>query len=111
MKPAQLVVTFLLLVFLSTLLISCGGARVTKDQVTQEITQNLPVGSDYSTIRHYLERHKIEHSWVEKEKRFYAIIRNTGGDFLVQEDIQIIIYVDTERKLKSIVVRSVFTGP
>jgi hypothetical protein len=112
MKMSQLSLTLLIL-FIVPILISCDGAnsRLTKDQVEEKITKDLPVGSEYSNVRQYLENHKIEYSWVEEEKTFYAIIRNTNGDFLIKENIQMIIRMNAEKKLKSIEVKSVFTGP
>lgn len=112
MKISQLALTLLSL-FMVSILISCGGtsSRLTKEQVEAKITKDLPIGSDYSKVRQYLETHKIEYSWIEAEKTFYAIIRNTNNDFLVKENIQMIMHMDAEKKLKSIEVQSVFTGP
>jgi hypothetical protein len=112
MRMSQLALALLPL-FMVSILISCDGAnsRLTKEQVEEKITKDLPVGSDYRNVQQYLENHKIEYSWVEEEKTFYAIIRNTNGDFLVKENIQMIMHMDAEKKLKSIEVKSVFTGP
>ena len=112
MKISQLALTLLPLLMVS-MLMSCDGtnSRLTKDQVEETITKDLPVGSDYRNVQQYLENHKIEYSWVEEEKTFYAIIRNTNSDFLVKENIQMIMHMNAERKLKLIEVKSVFTGP
>jgi len=84
---------------------------LTRDLVEKKITQDLPIGSNQGDVKRYLETNGIEYSWVEQESVFYAIIRNTNGDFLVKENIQLVIHMDTEKHLRAIEVKSIFTGP
>ncbi len=82
-----------------------------EQEMEERIKCDLPVGTDFNHVESYLDNAKIEYSWHEKSSAFYGIIRNIKNNQLVSESIQLIIRMDHDKKLVSIELKNVMTGP
>jgi hypothetical protein len=78
----------------------------------QTLQESFPLGKTKDQIEEILTKKKIEHSYAAKENAFFAIIRNTGGsNWPARENIQLVIYLDDEKRVKDVRVSNAFTGP
>lgn len=85
---------------------------LTIEQINERVSRDLPSGAPLSEIDGYLTKSGIEHSYVLRTNEVYGMIHSIwGGGFLVQKDAWIKIQLDEDRKLKSVRVEPVFTGP
>jgi len=101
---------FLLVLLCFTLSCSKGGVMPTKQSVENQMLSNLPVGTSFENVKAYLDSSKISYDWYAKGNTFYSIIRDVKKNILSRESIQIIIHMDDNKKVKSIEVKSVYTG-
>jgi hypothetical protein len=92
--------------------ISCyGNPEVSmKEKIENDVKNSLPIGTSFNDVKAYLDNLKIEYSWNEKNNAFYGIVRNAKKQGIVNENIQLIIVMDDEKKLKSIEAKTVMTG-
>lgn len=106
----RIVILAVLLIFSS---LSCynNSKGLTEQKIENKIKNNLPIGTSFDNVKSYLDNSKIEYSWQEKNSAFYGIIRNVNNRGLVSENIQLIIYMDKEKKLKSFEIKTIMTGP
>jgi hypothetical protein len=113
MRLESIIFILVLLFVILSCLTSCSESnqKITKDQVDAQIRKEIPIGTNFDDVQTYLQKTGYEFGWFERDAFFYAKIRNVNKGFIVIEDIQIIIHMDNQRKVKSIDVRSVFTGP
>lgn len=101
--------------FVSIVFTSCdnqksSGSKNMSSDFREKIVQELPVGTSKKDIERYLTDNNIEHSWVEEEKDFRAIVRNVEVNGLITKSLVIIISIDENSKLSSIKSESVSTG-
>jgi hypothetical protein len=78
--------------------------------IEQKIRDNLPLGSSRKAIEQFFSENKIEYSWVEDEKRYYAIIRDIESKGMVKKSISIILSFDDSLTLSNIKIEPVYTG-
>ena len=77
----------------------------------RELRQALPVGSSYEQIDEYLTRKQIYHAYSERSNRVNAIIPDVEKRFLITKSITIVIFLDDQRRLESLEVTAMGTGP
>lgn len=80
-------------------------------RIEQKLKIDLPVGTSFQDVQSYLQRERIEHSWLEKDQMFMAILRDIEKNWPVTESAQIYIRMDANKRVRSVEVESVFTGP
>jgi len=96
---------------LAVLLISSGMGCAKKDnECVQKLTQNIQVGASQSDAEQVLDLCGFTHSFDQKTSTIYAVKRGVKGG-LVKEDWSAEIKVDDGRKVTSVKVAKVFTGP
>jgi hypothetical protein len=76
--------------------------RPSKESMEQLVQEELPIGSSHQEVEAFLERNNIEHSWIEDDLVFYAIIRNTDITFPYTQNISMRFYMDDELKLREV---------
>ena len=89
-----------------------GACRMTVKEMEDLIKKEVPIGSSTVRVLAFLDSKKIEHSrYLEDRKAIYAIIRDTGGDFLVKKSLTLAFFFDDDGNLIKYTVEEVFTGP
>lgn len=90
------------------------GCRVNHSPDLQKVRmmfeRELPAGTSEATVSAFLQAKKIEYS--VKESSYQGIIRETSGsNSLVTYNIRVTIRIDERKKVKTIEVEQVNTGP
>jgi hypothetical protein len=111
MKGGGMRILFLIIFLGFTLSCNKGATMPTKETVEKQMKGNLPIGTPFESVKAYLDNSKIGYDWYEKGNAFYSIIRDVKKNGPVSESIQVIIHMDNDKKVKSIEVKSVYTGP
>lgn len=76
-----------------------------------KLHKDLPLGSSYESVAAYLTSAQIEHSTlVEKDRKVYAIIRDTCWAALLQCSIDMEFSFDDHNRLSDISVKEGLTG-
>lgn len=98
-----------IVICLSLLIISCcsaNGEKITMKNIEQfksELNQELAAGSSKEKVERYLKDLKLEHSYAESEKKFYAIVRKVGRYRIIYEsNLLIRIQLNTENLVEKI---------
>jgi hypothetical protein len=76
--------------------------RPSKESVEQMVQKEIPIGSSRQEVEAFLKQNNIEHSWIEDDLVFYAIIRNTCIAFPYTQNISMRFYMDDEQKLREV---------
>lgn len=97
-------------------LFSSGCALVPRrgfdyDGLERNLRAHLPVGSTYKQIDAYLSSKDIVHSYDEKGNTVYALIPNVEKSTFVSMSVQIVITLDSQKRLQHMEVKRVGTGP
>ncbi len=102
----------LYLMLLCMTMLSCAGhnsGKPTRQEIEREIRRELPIGSSSEHIEAYLTRKGLEYSFVEgKQPRtegpphYQAMMRNVSRGLFFSEDLWIKVYVDEQKRVKSI---------
>jgi hypothetical protein len=88
------------------------GPRSTFAQIELAVRHAVPLGSDASAAKAYLNQNDVEYSDVDRERQIYAIIRDIkGGSFLVSKAASIRIRYDSLGRVTDVDVSPTFTGP
>ena len=82
-----------------------------RQRIEQQLSHDLPIGTSFDDVKSYLEKSKTEYDWDENSNAFYGIIRDVKKRWPVSESIQVTLQMDDKKNLKSIEVKSIFTGP
>jgi len=94
--------------------ISCasrGRPAIAREDLEQQISTSLPVGSTTDAVLAYLDRKGIEHSpYLDKDRSIRAIIR-PKEEALITESLSIIFRFDEAHLLQEHSIKSVLTGP
>lgn len=94
------------------LLVACSDPKAHVARVRAELAATTPPGtSTVETVDQYLSSKKIEHSFNERSRTMYAIIRNVSWHLLTTTDIQLVFRFDSDRRLVDYTVAEVHTGP
>jgi hypothetical protein len=96
----------LVLLFLSIM----GCARKQKDDFAKELSAKIQVGTTQVDVEKVLDQYGFTHSFDLKTHTIYAIRRGEKSG-LVKQDWSAEIKLDVGRKVDSIKVEKVFTGP
>lgn len=88
------------------------GPRSTFAQIELAVRHAVPMGSDVSAAKAYLDKNDVEYSDVERERQIYAIIRDIkGGSFLVSKSASIRLRYDSQGRVTGVDIFPSFTGP
>jgi hypothetical protein len=88
-----------------------GGKAFDYNTFDRDIRASLPVGSNYENVERYLQGKNISYSLVERENKVYALIPDVKKGPIVSESVQIIIALDEQKRVRSVDVKPVYTGP
>ena len=73
------------------------------EKFKSEFSGELAVGSSKEKVESYLTKLDLEHSYVESEKKFYAIVRKIGRYRIIYESSLLIrVQLNTEDKVEQI---------
>ena len=90
---------------------ACTMSRKNGDALEREIRSSLPMGVPLSAVEDFLRKRGIEFSFEPSSKSVHAVARNMkGGTALVSQSLQIQFCFDEELKLKSIDLKTLYTG-
>ena len=103
----------------------CFVAQLTVDQLSDRLSRDLPIGTEESEIRSYLEQQNVETgtfhasgfsdlSELSPETRvIWALYRDTGPEwsYLFYTDIEAFFILDAEGDLSRIVIERINIGP
>ena len=90
---------------------------LTKEDIENIVKAEIPIGTASEQVLAVLDKHGIEHSdYIEHPFRqnspsIYAIVRNTGRSFFIEEAVQIEFSFDSQKKLTDCKIKKVYTGP
>lgn len=91
-----------------------GGDVVTLgnvDQFKSDLVKNNPVGTKKRQVEDYFDGLKLEYSYIEDEKIFYAIVPNIGTyRFIYTTSLLIRIYLNQNDRLVQIEFEIEHTG-
>jgi hypothetical protein len=80
--------------------------------VQNELRVALPLGSKLASVEDYLQKRRVEFSFVNSSRIVYADVRGVkGSSFLVREDVLLEFHFDESLKLSSVDARVRYTGP
>lgn len=86
--------------------------QINADAVESEMRGALPLGSALATVKDYLQKHRVEFSFVNPSRIVYAKVRGVkGGLVLVRQDVLFEFHFDDSLKLNSIDAKVAYTGP
>ncbi|TQV82587.1 hypothetical protein FKG94_07595 [Exilibacterium tricleocarpae] len=113
-----MMIVFKRLVFFLTLfsVLSCQAAdeQITMknlDQFKASFSERLAVGSSKEMVNAHLKELNLEYSYVESEKKFYAIVRKVGRYRIIYETSLLIrIQLDSNEKVEHIEYELEHTG-
>jgi hypothetical protein len=128
--PYRMILLFGFVTFLLIGFTSCRGARVTVEDIKNEIASEIPIGSPSTQVLAFLVRKKLEHSDIvefteyepkggrslteyvpSKVRVMTAAIRNVRQMLFISYDISIKFYFDDEGRLTSFTVEEMGNGP
>lgn len=93
------------------LLLACSAPRVQVAALRADLSTATPPGTTVEAVERYLSSRKIEHSYSERSRKLYAIIRDVRRGLLVSTAVTMIFVFDEDRKLVDYIVEEVHTGP
>lgn len=106
------------LVFFAFLMLFCGCTEKSSDarpitvgRVSSWLDKNISVGMHVDDVKKFLTTENIEHSWVAKECKIYAIFRDVEKREMTTASITTEFVFDPAMKLENYKVEKVFTGP
>lgn len=92
----------------------CTGCHTSRRIPNSEsaLRAKIPLGMHIDQVKEVLSEAKIEHSWVESERKFYGILRDPERvNTLIKEDLSVEILMDKEMRVEKVEIKKVFTGP
>ncbi len=96
---------------LALLLVSCmTGSTKTQYDCVQKLKEKIQVGDSQSDAEQALDQCGFTHSFDQKTSTIYAL-RRGDKDGLVKQDWSANIKLDEGRRVTSVKVEKVFTGP
>jgi len=87
-----------------------GCARKQKDDFAKELSVKIHAGTTQDDVEKTLDQYGFTHSFDPKTRTIYAIRRGEKSG-LVKQDWSAEIKLDEGRKVDSLKVEKVFTGP
>ena len=106
------------LVCFAFLMLFCGCTEkgsdtqpITVGRVSSWLDKNISVGMHVDDVKKFLTTENIEHSWVAKECKIYAIFRDVEKRGMTTASITTEFVFDPAMKLENYKVEKVFTGP
>ena len=93
------------------LVFACADPRVQLGRVRADLSTATPPGTTVEAVDHYLASRNIEHSYSERSRKMYAIIRDVRRVLLVSTSVTMIFAFDENRRLVGYAVEEVHTGP
>lgn len=81
------------------------------DKMRSIVDKEIPLGTQRTDVERFLSQRRIEYSYVERENRIYAIVRDTCRGILIECSIDMVFGFDGQRVLISSSVKEGFTGP
>lgn len=113
-KKAVLLMSFLALIATFFLVTSSNGQQVNMsnyEQLVAKIKSDLPKGTERNVVEEYLSNTDWEHSFVDREKAFYVMVKGVDRRLLIfKTDLWIRIYLDGDMLLKKIDSELINTG-
>lgn len=84
---------------------------ITVSRVSSWLDKNISVGMHVDDVKKFLTTENIEHSWVAKECKIYAIFRDVEKRGMTTASITTEFVFDPALKLENYKVEKVLTGP
>lgn len=107
-------VIFIFFIFLSTTSCALADSRITMKNIENfksTFNSELPVGSSRADVESYLAKLNLEYSYVESERKFYAIIPKIGRYRIIYESSLLIrVQMDVADKVEKIEYKIEHTG-
>jgi hypothetical protein len=79
--------------------------------IQQRVQQELPVGSSYESIEKYLAERHVGYGFVERENRFYVLLPDAESNLLFTASVQMVLTLDSQRRLEQVDVKTLYSGP
>lgn len=106
------------LTLLMLMMVLCGCQE--KGSILQPISvgsvnclleENIARGMNIDKVGAFLTAEKIEHRWVSKERKIYAIVRDVEQGNMTKASVTVEFVFDPAMSLQSFEVKKMFTGP
>ena len=84
-------------------------AKLTEQQAKEILNRELPIGTDKSQVKRFLDRNAWDYS--EGDSTLRAIVRDASRSLLIRANIRVQFYFDSQGKLVSYELQDLHTGP
>lgn len=114
-RPVWLSIVFLLatmaliLTFYSRTWLNQEQTKLTEKQAKEILNRKLPIGTDKSQVKRFLDRNAWEYS--ERNSTIQAIVRDASRNSFIRTNIRFRFYFDSQGKLVSYDLQDLHTGP
>ncbi len=99
----------ILFTFYSRTWLNQEQTKLTEKQAREILDRELPIGTDKSQVKRFLDRNAWEYS--EGNSTIQAIVRDASRNMFIRTNIRVQFYFDSQGKLVSYDLQDLHTGP